>query len=549
MRVFLATLGENKKKCSNRGFSMKATDLLVQCLENEGVEYVFGIMGKEILDLIDSLSKSDKIQFVNVRHEQGAAFMADVYGRLTKKVGVCLATLGPGATNLLTGVASANLDHSPVVAITGQAGLERQHPESHQYIDIVKIFEPATKWSVQMKDSQSIPKMIRKAFRVATMEKPGAVLIELPENLASQMIANQPLPVVPVSKSAPISQEIEAALTLICQCQKPLIIVGNGVIRQEAASDLLTFVEMLQSPIIHSFMAKGVLANDHPLNFFTFGFNENDMALPLIEEADLLIVAGYDFVEKLPKEWNTKKRPILHIDGIPAEMDEYYPVKAELVGDISQTLKALNKQDIPTKKWSPMGNVKEKMKQTYQIDFDSKGDQALTIENILKVIEKVTTEETIVISDVGAHKLSIARTYQPKQENRLIISNGFASMGIALPGSIGAKLASPNSPVICLTGDGGALMNISEIETAKRLGFSFIIIVLNNSSLKLEEQMMKGKFGHSFGTAFGNPDFVQLAGSFGIKGVRPNQLNDFERMLIEAIKQTTEITLMDVQME
>jgi acetolactate synthase-1/2/3 large subunit len=526
---------------------MKATDLLVQCLENEGVEYVFGIMGKETLDLVESLSKSEKIQFVNVRHEQGAAFMADVYGRISKKVGVCLATLGPGATNLLTGISSANLDHSPVVAITGQAGFERQHPESHQYLDIVKIFEPATKWSVQIKDSQSIAKIIRNAFRVATMEKPGAVLIELPENLAAQEITNQPLPVIPVPKSVPISQAIDDALALMGQCQKPLLIVGNGVIRQEAVADLQTFVEKLQSPVIHSFMAKGVLAKDHPLNFFTFGFQKNDEALPLIEESDLLIVAGFDSIEKLPKDWNKKARSILHIDALPAGMDEYYPVKAELVGDISQTFQALNNREIPTKPWSPMGNIKEKLRQAYQIDSELNEGQLLSIENVLKVVEKVTTEKTIVISDVGSHKLSIARTYQPKQANRLIISNGLASMGIALPGSIGAKLASPDDPVICITGDGGALMNISELETAKRLGLSFTIIVLNNSTLELEEQMMQEKFNHSFGTAFGNPDFVQLAESFGIKGVRPNHIEDFERMLRDALNQTSNVTLIDVQ--
>jgi acetolactate synthase I/II/III large subunit len=528
--------------------AMKATDLLVQCLENEGVEYIFGIMGKETLDLMDSLSKSEKIQFVNVRHEQGAAFMADVYGRLSKKVGVCLATLGPGATNLLTGISSATLDHSPVVAITGQASVERQHPESHQYLDIVKMFEPATKWSVQIKDSQSIAKIIRNAFRVATLEKPGAVLIELPENLAAQIISNRPLPVVPAPKSAPIEQAIEEALVLVGQSQKPLIIVGNGVIRQDAVSDLHTFVAKLQSPVIHSFMAKGVLAKEHPLNYFTFGFNKKDEVLPLIKESDLLVVVGFDFIEKLPKEWNQKALPILHIDALPAEMDEYYPVKVELVGDLNQTLQALNKHDIPAKSWAPMGNLKDQIKQAYQIDSDRKEDQGLTIENILKVIEKVTTEDSIVISDVGSHKLSIARTYQPKQPNSLIISNGLASMGIALPGSIGAKLACPLAPVICVTGDGGALMNISELETAKRLGISFIIIILNNSSLKLEEQMMCEKFGKSFGAAFGNPDFVQLAESFGIRGERANQLDEFEKTLKDALNQTTEMTMIDVQM-
>ncbi|WP_419954411.1 acetolactate synthase large subunit [Neobacillus niacini] len=528
---------------------MKATDLLVQCLENEGVEYIFGIMGKETLDLMDSLSKSKQIQFVNVRHEQGAAFMADVYGRLTNKVGVCLATLGPGATNLLTGIASANLDHSPVVAIAGQAGFERQHQESHQYVDLVKVFEPATKWSVQMKDVQTLSAIIRKAFRVAQMEKPGAVFIELPENLAPQMTSAQPIPITPIPKSTPVSQSLEEARTLLHQSQKPLVIVGNGVIRQKAAKELRTFVEKLQSPVIHSFMVKGILPKDHPLNYFTFGFNKKDAGLPIIEESDLLVVVGYDFVEALPKDWNKKMLPILHINPLPAEIDEYYPIKEEMAGDLTETFKALNQLDITPKSWVPTGNVKEKIKESYQINLGEQGNQSLTVENILTVIEKLSTEQTIVLSDVGAHKVSIARTYQPKQAGRLIISNGLASMGIALPGAIGAKLASPEAPVICITGDGGALMNISEIETAKRLGLSFIIIVLNNSALKLEEQMMQEKFGHSFGTDFGNPDYVKLAESFGIKGARPTLLNEFEQVLKDALNQTDEITLIEIRHE
>jgi acetolactate synthase I/II/III large subunit len=522
---------------------MKATDLLVQCLENEGVEYIFGIMGKETLDLMDSLSRSKQIQFVNVRHEQGAAFMADVYGRLSNKVGVCLATLGPGATNLITGIASANLDHSPVVAITGQAGLERQHQKSHQYLDIVKLFEPAVKWSVQIKDPQTIAAIIRKAFRSAKMEKPGAVLIELPENLAPQMTLTKPIPVTPIPKTTPTSQAIVDALTMISQSHKPLVIVGNMVIRQKAAEEITTFIENLKSPVIHSFMAKGILSKDHPLNYFTFGFNKKDEVLPIIEESDLLIVVGFDFVEKLPKDWNKKQRPILHIDALPAEMDEYYPIKGELVGDLVETFRMLNKLALISKPWAPSGNLKEQIMDSY---LGQKENQSLSIENILLLIERLAPDNTIVLSDVGAHKISIARTYQPKQAGTLIISNGLASMGIAIPGAIGAKLASPDAPVICITGDGGALMNIAELETAKRLGLSFIVIVLNNDGLKLEEQMMEEKFSKSFGTGFGNPDFVQLAESFGIRGVRPHQLNEFEQQLKDALNQTNEVTLIDV---
>ncbi|MCM3091889.1 MULTISPECIES: acetolactate synthase large subunit [unclassified Cytobacillus] len=527
---------------------MKATDLLVQCLVNEGVEYIFGMVGKETLDLVHSLSKS-KIKFVNVRHEQGAAFMADIYGRLSKKTGVCTATLGPGAANLLTGISSAHLDHSPVVAITGQAGFEKQHQESHQYIDIVKVFEPATKWSVQIKDAQTIPSIIRRAFRLAQMEKKGAVLIELPENLAAQMVPKLPLPVTPIPTSTPGPQALESVCSLLGQYQKPLVITGNGVIRQGAIKELATFAEKLKSPVIHSFMAKGVLPKDHPQNFFTFGLSEQDEVLPIIEEADLLIVIGYDFVEKPPKDWNKKQRPVLHIDSLPAEMDEYYPLKGELAGDLNQTLQELNKLDIPSKPWVPAGNVKEQIKFAYQIDTDCQKNQFLTISNVLKVIETISTEPTIILSDVGAHKISIARTFQPKQAGRLIISNGLASMGVAIPGSIGAKLACPDAPVICITGDGGALMNITELETAKRLGLSFVIIVLNNGELQLEKQMMQAKFNSSFGAAFGNPDFVQLASSFGVKGIRPKQLNELQHVLEEAIKQTSDITLIDVQMD
>lgn len=530
---------------------MKVTDVIVQCLENEGVEYVFGIVGSETLDLADSLSKSTQIQYVNVRHEQGAAFMADVYGRLSQKAGVCLSTLGPGATNLLTGIASAQLDHSPVVALIGQAGVERHHKESHQYIDIDKMFEPVTKWCTQIKESQSVPAVIRKAFRLAKMEKPGSVAITLPETFSTQMIAGQPLPITSLPESTPVSEALEAAVTLIKKQLKPFIIIGNGVVRQDAVPELLTFINTLQSPVTHSFMAKGVLAKEQPFNFFTFGFKDNDGVLSGMKEADLLIVIGYDFVEQLPKDWNKKKLPVLHIDTLPAEINEYYPFQAELVGNIKKILQMLNQLELPAKAWVPSGELQEQIKTAYQVNQDRREISTLpfTIENVLHCIENLASNNTIVISDVGSHKVTIARTYQPKLPNRLIISNGLASMGIAIPGSIGAKLACPNDPVICITGDGGALMNFAEIETAKRLGLSFIMIVLNDFMLKLEVQQMNKKFGESHGATFQNPDFVQLAASFGVKGVRANNLGEFENILKDALQSLEEIILIDVTLQ
>ena len=530
---------------------MKVSDCIINCLENEGVEYVFGIIGQETLDLADSLSKSDSIQFVNVRHEQGAAFMADVYGRLSKKVGVCLSTLGPGATNLLTGIASAQLDHSPIVALMGQAGVERHHPESHQYLDIVKIFEPATKWSTQIMDSLTVPTIIRKAFRLAKMEKPGSVAIVVPENFLTQKITNKPLPINPLPETVPITETILAAITLIQNRMKPFILVGNGVVRQDAFPELETFINTLQAPVAHSFMAKGILEKEHPSNYFTFGFNENDEVLPGIGEADLIITIGFDFVEKLPKKWNEKKIPVLHIDSLPAEINENYPVRIECVGNIKKTLQLLNQSGLPAKAWTPFGNLKEKIMTAYQINHyvPETINSPIKIEQVLHCIENVTSENTIVVSDVGAHKVSIARTYQPKKPNRLIISNGLASMGIAIPGSIGAKLACPHDPVICITGDGGALMTFAEIETAKRLGLSFIILVLNDSKLKLEVQQMMKLFGESYGVTFQNPDFVQLAESFGIKGTKARNLDEFETVLKETLQTLDEMVLIEVVMQ
>ena len=527
---------------------MKVSDVIINCLENEGVEYVFGIVGSETLDLADSLSKSNQIQYVNVRHEQGAAFMADVYGRLSKKVGVCLSTLGPGATNLLTGIASAQLDHSPVLALIGQADVERNHQESHQYLDITQIFAPATKWSTQVMDSLTVPTIIRKAFRLAKMEKPGSVAIVLPENFLTQKIANTPLPIHPLPETIPTKETIEAARSLIQNCKKPFILIGNGVVRQEAITELQSFIDTLQSPVTHSFMAKGVLEKEHPSNYFTFGFNENDEVLPGIQEADLLITIGLDFVETLPNKWNEKKIPVLHIDTLPAEINEYYPVKMECVGNIRKTLQSLNESELPAKSWAPFGDLKTKVMTAYQIKQSQPNTINLpfTIEQILHVIENITSDNTIVVSDVGAHKVSIARTYQPKKANRLILSNGLASMGIAIPGSIGAKLACPNDPVICITGDGGALMNFAEIETAKRLGLPFIIIVLNDSMLKLEVQQMTKLFGGSYGVTFQNPDFVQLAASFGIKGVQARNLDEFENVLKESLQTSNELFLIEV---
>lgn len=527
---------------------MKAADVLVKCLENEGVEYIFGMVGKEILGLMDSLSKSTQIQFVAVRHEQGAAFMADVYGRLTGKPGVCLSTLGPGALNLLTGVASAQLDHSPLVALIGQADLKRHHVESHQYIDISKIIDPVTKNTTQIVDPETLPTTIRNAFRLAAMEKPGAAAVILPENILSEPIKAPPLEVTSLAETMPSEKTLKAAIQLVHNSKKPFILAGNGIVRQDAAAELTTLMDTLQSPVSHTMKAKGVVETGHPQNYFTFGFSTNDAVLPGIEESDLLICIGMDFVEKLPSHWNKLKLPILHIDSLPAETNEYYPVAAELAGNIKKTLQLLNGSGMPRKSWEPAGNLKRTMIEEYQLNPPVFASEPFKIEHVLHIIQELSPDDTVLISDVGDHKISVARTYQPKMPNRVIISNGLATMGIAIPGSIGAKLACPDSTVIAITGDGGALMNFAEIETAARLGLSFLIIVINDSMLKLEVKQMEKKFGESFGTRFQNPDFAKLAESFGIQGVRAATMEEFENALKDFLAGSVGITLIELAM-
>lgn len=526
---------------------MKASDLFVQCLENEGVEYIFGIPGEENTDLIDSLIGSE-IEFVDVFHEQAAAFMADVYGRLTGKAGVCLGTLGPGATNLLTGIGDAYLDYSPVVAITGQAGLERVHKESHQHVDIVGVFEEVTKWSQQIRVPHTIPEIIRKAFKTAVLDKPGAVHIELPEDIAMTDTGGKPLPVTPVPISRPAENEIKKAAELINQAERPIILAGNGVIRDGASETLRKFAEAKNIPVANTFMAKGVLPSDHPLTLYTVGMQEQDYVLCGFDLADVIITVGYDFVEYLPKYWNDEAmHPIVHIDSMPAEVDAYYPVGTELVGDVKEGLGALDSHVDKKELWPKVEQLKTQLVEQLHTSDDASGSPVVP-QRILADLKKAEKGEAIVISDVGAHKLWVARMYQPEKPNHTIISNGWASMGIAVPGAIAAKLANPDNPVVAVTGDGGFLMNGVELSTAKRMGLAMVFIIFNDSKFGLIEWKQLKDYGRAHAIEFTNPDFLDFAKSFGVKGVKVKHSDELLPALEEAIA-SDEIVLIDVDVD
>ena len=499
---------------------MNAAELLVRCLESEGVRYVFGIPGEETLALNEALDRSEQIQFVLTRHEQGAAFMADVHGRLTSYPGVCLATLGPGATNLLTGVADAQLDRAPLVAITGQAGLERVHKESHQYIDVVGMFEPVTKWSTRVTVADSVPEIVRKAFRLARIEKPGATHIELPEDVAGEEIDMAPLEVRRTSYPRAQDEAIERAAEVINGAKAPVILVGNGVLRREATGRpaveaLRRFVRRTGIPATHTYMAKGALDPKGQRSLPPVGLQRAGAELENVKEladADVVIAIGYDLVEWAPVLWNPKRdRIVVHVDTTEAELDGHYHPAIEVVGEIHLSLPALGEL---VKGREDRRRTAESARHT----FVSDDLDVLPPEFVNTSLREALAADVVVVSDVGAHKVWLARHFPTDCPNTVIISNGLASMGIAVPGAIAAKLVRPERKVVAFTGDGGFLMNVQELETAKRIGTAICVVVLVDERLGVIETNQERVYGRTFGTKFGNPDLVALARSFGIAG-------------------------------
>jgi acetolactate synthase-1/2/3 large subunit len=464
---------------------VKAAELLVRCLENEGVEYIFGIPGEENLDVMDALLDSS-IKFITCRHEQGAAFMADVYGRLTGRAGVCLATLGPGATNLVTGVADANMDHAPLVAIAGQASTHRLHKESHQVLDLEQMFQPITKYSSRLLTPDIITEVVRKAFKLSQTEKYGASFIEFPENIAEMEIEGEPLPVKHPHPPEPPAERIDAAAELISNAKNPIILAGNGVIRAKAWKQLADFAEELRIPVANTFMAKGVIPFKHPMALGSAGLQANDYVSCGFNRADVIICIGYDLVEYHPYLWHpTRDRTIIHIDSSPAEVDGYYNISVGVVGDIKHSLLRISKVTSPH-----TGTAMRALRQALIDDMNQHKDDPEIPVKPQKIIWDLRTAmemEGIAISDVGAHKMWMSRMFRCEYPNTCIISNGFASMGIAVPGAIGAKLAFPDRQVVAVTGDAGFMMNVQEIETAVRCKTPIVILIWNDNAYGLIE--------------------------------------------------------------
>jgi acetolactate synthase-1/2/3 large subunit len=512
---------------------MKSSDLIVKCLENEGVEFVFGIPGEETLDLMNSLSET-KIKFILTRHEQAAAFMADAYGRLSGKTGVCLSTLGPGATNLLTGIGDAFLDRAPLLAITGQADLGRIHKESHQYIDIVENFETVTKWNTRIEVPDVIPEVVRKAFKVAETEKPGAVHLELPDSISAMetnKASERPIPPIRARRSSPDRQSLRRAAELIETSVNPVILAGNGVVRKNASPQLRKFSELFDIPVVTTFMGKGALTARSDCYIGTLGLAKDRQIPEVFHKADLVIAIGYDLVEYAPMRWNSEQdKKIIHIDFTTSEVDLYYVPEVEIVSDIRETLELLEGMISCNKKSEYTSALHQEFLET----FESQGkvdSWPVRPQRVLYALRKVMGDEDIAIADVGTNKLWTAKFYPVYGNNTFLISNGFAAMGFALPAAIGAKLLRPHLKVAAICGDGGFLANVHELETARRLGLNIVIIIFEDSGYNLIKWKSMSKFGRAFGVEFSNPDFVKLAGSFGLQGVSVETSDCLESVL------------------
>ncbi len=512
---------------------MRAAELFVKCLENEGVEYIFGIPGEENLDIMDALLSSS-IQFVTTRHEQGAAFMADVYGRLTGKAGVCMSTLGPGATNLVTGVADANMDHAPLIAIAGQAGTDRLHKESHQVLDLEAMFESITKYSTRILAPEIIPEIVRKAFKVAQNEKTGACFIEFPENLAHMEIESVPLRVTTSHPPEPPQNQVTKAAELISSAKTPIILAGHGVIRAKAWAALANFAGDLNIPVANTFMAKGVIPFKHSMALGSAGLQSQDYVSCGFDRADLVICIGYDLVEYHPYLWHpSKDRVIIHIDRSSAEIDEAYTVAISVKGDINHSLQRIASQAKPHK-----GHLLRPLREALIEEMNQHAEDTAFPVKPQKLIWELRTAldaKDIVICDVGAHKMWMSRMFRCEQPNTCIISNGFASMGIAVPGAVAAKLVHPDRTIVAVTGDAGFLMNSQEIETAVRLNTAIVILVWNDMSYGLIEWKQMNQFGRISNVKFNNPDFVKYAESFGALGFRVEKTEELLPVLRKAI--------------
>jgi acetolactate synthase-1/2/3 large subunit len=501
--------------------SRSVAQLIVECLENEGVTHVFGIPGEENIRLIEALSQSS-IRYVLTRHEQGASFMAEVYGRLTGRAGVCSATLGPGAINLLLGTADATTNSTPLVALSAQVGMNRSYKESHQSVDLVSMFAPVTKWAALIATPDAVPEMIRKAFKLAQTERPGAVYLAVPEDVEEAQ-APAELAALPVNiprADDPAPSQIERAAVILRQARNPVLLAGHGAARSDAGPALRRFAEALGIPVATTFHGKGVFPDDHPLALGAVGFMRHDYVNFGFDRADAIVAVGYELQEFDPVRINPSgDTKIIHIHRFPAEVDAHYDVAVGLHSDISRSLDALAEAVGPLPQSAGGERIRELLAD--ELRRGAADDRfPMAPARIVADTRAALERDDLVLVDTGALKMWMARLYPTYEPNTCLISNGLSTMAWTVPGAIAAKIARPEAKVLVATGDGAFLMNSQEIETALRLQLPMVILIWVDNAYGLISWKMDLEIGHNVDTAFGNPDFVAYAESFGATGYR-----------------------------
>lgn len=529
---------------------MNAAECLLKCLALNGIDTIYGVPGEENADVMMALPDSN-IQFITCRHEQTASFMADMHGRITGKPGVCLSTLGPGVTNMITGIANANMDHAPLIAIIGQASTTRLHKESHQNMDSISMCKPISKWTITIRDPNNIPEIVAKACKVATTGKPGAVIIELPEDLASQAVTAKPIEPKPQHQSSANHHQAKAFMDLLSKAKKPLLLLGAGCIRESTSEVIESFMNHTGIYAAHTFMGKGVISAKHAQSLRCVGLGMKDIALQAFEQADCIICVGYDMVEWHPDRWNTGgQKTIVNIDVIPGEPDQFFTPDMELIGSISHTFKTINEtlgsETQFSKDWV------EPIRTAILADlnqYDEDDAFPMKPQKVLADIRSSLGVHDILVSDVGAHKMWVARHYPTYAPKTCFIHNGFCSMGGAMPGAVEAARLQPDVNVVAVCGDGGFLMSVQALSTAISCQTPIVVVVFDDNHFGLIQWKQEVAFEQSVHTELTNPDFVKLAESFGCHAVRIDSNQAFKTAFNDALQRKDKATVIVVPID
>ena len=527
---------------------MKASDLFIKALESEGVEYVFGIPGEENLDLLESL-RTSSIKLILTRHEQAAGFMAATYGRLTGKAGVCLATLGPGATNFVTSAAYAQLGGMPMLMITGQKPVKVSKQGHFQIVDIVDMMKPLTKFTRQIVSADNIPARVRESFRRAEEERPGATHLELPEDIAHDqtdaIVLQASFHRRPIADDKAVQRAVEA----IRESRQPILMVGAGANRKTSSKMLREFVERFGIPFFTTQMGKGVLDESHPLWLGNAALSDGDFVHRAIEHADCIINVGHDVIEKPPFFMRRGRRTVIHVNYLTAEVDTVYFPQIEVVGDIANTIWRINQSLEKQAHWdfSYDDNVRQHLNAHLAKGADDARFPVYPV-RLVADVRKAMPDDGILCLDNGMYKLWFARYYRCTQPNTLLLDNALATMGAGLPSAIAAKIVYPDRKVVAVAGDGGFMMNSQEIETAVRLKLDLVVLLLRDNAYGMIKWKQANMQFANYGMDMGNPDFVKYAESYGAKGWRPSSVAEFRKMLAHSLA-TPGVHLIDLAID